>query len=74
MGILGPEIAAAVFDTVEKAEEGWALLSDADIPATVITDPGILGAFSVSILVQRDDLDDAQKILAPLVTRRPPTS
>ncbi len=71
MGILGPEIAAAVFDTVEKAEEGWALLNDAEIPATVITDPGMLGKFSVSLLVQRDDLERAQEILTPLMSRPP---
>ncbi|MCZ7532232.1 MAG: DUF2007 domain-containing protein [Acidimicrobiia bacterium] len=71
MGILGPEIAAAVFDTVEQAEKGWALLSEADIPATVITDPGMLGKFSVSLLVQRDDLEAAQTILAPLVLQHP---
>jgi len=68
MGILGPEIAAAVFDSVDKAEEGWALLSDANIPAVVITNPGMFGAFSVSLLVQRSDLAAAQSILAPLIS------
>ncbi|MEZ5175485.1 MAG: hypothetical protein R2823_04685 [Acidimicrobiia bacterium] len=68
MGILGPEIAAAVFDTVERAEEGWALLADAEIPATVVTDPGMLGDRSVRITVNREDLAEAQRILAPLVT------
>lgn len=71
MGILGPEIAAAIFDTVERAEEGWALLNDANIPAAVITDPGMLGKFSVSLLVQRDDLERAQRTLAPLMSQPP---
>lgn len=69
MGILGPEIAAAVFKDVDTAEQGWALLNDADIPSTMITDPGMLGAYSVQLMVDREDLDRAQEVLAPLVNR-----
>ena len=69
MGILGPDIAAAVFDDVAIAEEGWALLNDADIPSTMITDPGIFGAYSVQLMVDREDLTRAQEVLAPLVNR-----
>lgn len=69
MSMLGNDIAAAVFDNVEDAEEGWALLTDADIVSTMITDPGILGRFSVQLVVDRADLEAAQKVLAPLVNR-----
>lgn len=69
MGILGPDIAAAVFDNVDAAEEGWGLLNEADIPSTMITDPGMLGAYSVKLMVDREDLGRAQGVLAPLVNR-----
>lgn len=69
MGVLGPDIAAAVFETVDAAEEGWGLLNDADIPATMITDPGMLGSYSVQLMVDRHDLERAQIVLAPLVNR-----
>jgi hypothetical protein len=69
MGILGNDIAAAVFRTVEEAEEGWAALNDAGIPATVVTDPGIFGPFSVNVMVERVRLQEAQAVLAPIVNR-----
>ena len=69
MSILGNDIAAAVFDKVDDAEEGWAMLTEADIPSTMITDPGILGRYSVQLVVDRADLAAAQKVLAPLVNR-----
>lgn len=69
MSILGNDIAAAVFDNVDDAQEGWALLNDARIPSAVITDPGILGRYSVQLVVDRGDLAAAQKVLAPLVNR-----
>lgn len=69
MGVLGPDIAAAVFKDVDTAEEGWALLNDADIPSTMITDPGMLGSYSVQLMVDRADLEQAQAVLAPLVNR-----
>jgi hypothetical protein len=69
MSILGNDISAAIFDNVEEAEEGWAMLTDVGIPSTVITDPGILGKYSVQLVVDRPDLDAAQKVLAPLINR-----
>jgi hypothetical protein len=69
MSILGKDIAAAIFDNVEDAEEGWAMLTDAEIVSTMLTDPGILGKFSVQLVVDRADLEAAQKVLAPLVNR-----
>jgi hypothetical protein len=69
MGILGPDIAAAVFNDVDTAEQGWALLNDADIPSTMITDPGMLGSYGVQLMVDRVDLGRAQEVLAPLVNQ-----
>ena len=69
MSILGNDIAAAVFDKVDDAEEGWAMLTEANIPSAMVTDPGILGRYSVQLVVDRGDLAAAQKVLAPLVNR-----
>ncbi len=70
MGILGNDIAAAIFTDRDVADEAWGLLADADIPATIVTDPGMLGAYSVQVMVDRSDLEAAQVVLAPLVRRR----
>ena len=70
MGILGNDIAAAVFSDRDLADEAWGLLVDAEIPATIVTDPGMLGAYSVQVMVDRSDLEAAQVVLAPLVRRR----
>jgi len=67
--MLGKDIAAAVFATVEDAEEGWALLTDSGVPSTVVTDPGMLGSYSVSLMVERSNLEAAQAVLAPLINR-----
>ena len=68
MSLLGDDTAAAVFDNREDADRAWGLLAEAGIDATVITDPGMLGAFRVSVMVDRDDLDQAIAVLAPFVT------
>lgn len=68
MGVLGEDISAAMFEDREPAEEAWSLLNDAGIPAAVITDPGPFGApYRVHVMVDRADLDEAQRIIAPLV-------
>ncbi len=68
MPVTGPQISAAVFTSVEVAEQGWQLLNDADIPSAMIAEPGTLGApFRVSLFVERENLDAAQAVLAPLV-------
>jgi hypothetical protein len=69
MSILGDSIAAAVFTDRADAEEAWSLLSDAGIASAVVTDPGLLGAFEVQVVVDRGDLEEAQKVLAPLIRR-----
>jgi aspartokinase len=63
MDILGPLASAGLFVNHELAEEAWDVLSEAGIPATVVTDPGILGKYSVSVQVERTDLDRAVAVL-----------
>jgi hypothetical protein len=67
MNILGPQVAAAIFTDTEKADEAWAALADAGIGAAIVTDPGMLGKFELSLMVERGDLEQAQTILAPLI-------
>ena len=68
MNVLGDDISAAMFDDREDAEEAWGLLNDVGIPSAVITDPGPFGApYRVHVMVDRDDLERAQEIIAPLI-------
>ncbi len=67
MGALGDDIAAAVLPSREKADEAWGILADAGIPATVVTDPGILGKYELLVMVDRDDLEAAQEALGPFM-------
>jgi len=67
MHLTGPQVAAAVFKDVDQAEKGWEMLNDADIPSAMITESA-LGSYSVSIMVEREQLAEAQAVLAPLVT------
>lgn len=68
MGVLGDDISAAMFPEREPAERAWALLTEAGIASAVITDPGPFGAPTrVHVMVDRDDLETAQRIIAPLV-------
>ena len=63
MSILGESASAALFETRDGAEEAWEILTEAGVPATVVTDPGLLGKYSVSVEVERDDLDRAVAVL-----------
>jgi len=72
MSILGDQAAAAVFDNRADAEEAWGILSEGGVPATVVTDPGILGAYLVSVIVDRSDLEEAQELLASFMQRKLP--
>ncbi|MEN8040612.1 MAG: hypothetical protein ABFR95_03825 [Actinomycetota bacterium] len=67
MDMLGPQVSAAIFTDQDKADEAWGLLSDAGIPAAIITDPGLLGKFELSVMVERESLEEAQKLLASLI-------
>ena len=70
MSLLGDQAAAAVFDNREDADEAWGLLAESGVSSTVITVPGILGAYQVSVVVDRSDLDEAQRVLAPFMERK----
>jgi len=63
MSILGDFVTAAVFESRAQAEEMWELLTAEGVPATVVTDPGMLGSYSVSIEVERDDLEQAVRVI-----------
>ena len=60
-------VAAALFTDRDVADEAWGCLVDADIPASVITEPGMVGAYRLNVMVERRDLDEAQRLIADLV-------
>lgn len=64
MGLLGDDVAAAEFDSRDDADRAWGILADEGIPATVVTDPGILGAYKIRLMVSRDDLEAAHRAIA----------
>ncbi|NHZ70378.1 MAG: hypothetical protein GWP18_01920 [Proteobacteria bacterium] len=72
MGILGEFASAGLFINRDEAEIAWDHLAQAGIPATVIVDPGLLGKYSVSVEVDRENLDQAIEILK--AAAHPPTS
>jgi len=62
------DLVAALLTTDRAvADEAWARLSSADIPAAVITDPGMMGAYQLIVQVHRENLEQAQELLADLV-------
>jgi hypothetical protein len=61
-------VAAALFEHREVADEAWGRLAEADIPASVITEPGIMGAFRYDVMVHREDLERAQALIADLIS------
>jgi len=63
MGFFGEFKSAALFETRDEAEAAWELLSEAGISATVITDPGLLGKYTMSVEVERENLDRAVAVL-----------
>lgn len=60
-------VAAALFAHLDPAEQAWGRLIDAEIPASVITEPGIMGAYYHRVMVERQHLDEAQRLIADLV-------
>jgi len=60
-------VAAALFEDRDLADEAWGRLSEAGIPASVITEPGIMGAYRLNVMVHREDLDEAQRLIADLI-------
>ena len=63
MNSLGKQASAALFTDRDKAEEAWGVLSKAGIASALITDPGMLGKYELSLMVDRADLENAQKLL-----------
>jgi hypothetical protein len=61
-------VAAALFDERSVADEAWGRLMDADIPASVVTEPGMVGAYRLNVMVHRENLEKAQALIADLVT------
>jgi hypothetical protein len=60
----------AEFDDPTRADEAWALLEEAGIPSSVVTDPSTFGSPDVTrIYVARIDVERAQSVIAPLVNR-----
>jgi hypothetical protein len=64
MNLLGPQVSAGLFTDRDMADKAWGALSEAGIPSAVIVDPGLLGKYEVCLMVERDDLDKAQAVLA----------
>jgi hypothetical protein len=62
-------VAAALFTDRGVADEAWGRLVEADIPASVITEPGMVGAYRLNVMVERKDLDEAQRLIADLVKK-----
>ena len=62
-------VAAALFTDRDVADEAWGRLVEADIPASVMTEPGMVGAYRLNVMVERKDLDEAQRLIADLVEK-----
>ena len=63
MSVLGELVVVASFTDRGAADKAWGALTEAGIPSSVITDPGMLGRYSLSLMVERDDLDRARETL-----------
>ncbi len=62
-------VAAALFTERDVADEAWGRLVEANIPASVITEPGMVGAYRLNVMVERRHLDEAQRLIADLVNQ-----
>lgn len=61
-------VAIAEFSSRDVAEEAWGRLNDAEIPASVVHDPGPFGAPVLTrVMVARKDADDGQRLIADLI-------
>ena len=60
----------AEFDSRDVAEEAWAVLEEAGIPANLLTEPGSLGSPVLHrIEVEQPNVSTAQPLIAHLVRR-----
>ncbi len=63
----------AEFRDRSPAEEAWALLEDAGIPASVVGEPAMFGSFPViRVFVASIHVTRAQQLVASIVTRAKP--
>ncbi len=60
----------AEFADAAFADEAWAVLDEAGIASSVVTDPASLGSAEVTrVYVARIDVVEAQRLIAPIVNR-----
>ncbi len=58
----------AEFEDPARADEAWARLEAAGIPAGVVTDPSVFGSDPVTrVFVARRHADEAQRLIADIV-------
>jgi hypothetical protein len=63
-------VPVAEFRDRASAEEAWAALDEAGIPASVVTDPASLGSSPVTrVYVARISAEEAQRVIASIVGR-----
>ena len=63
-------VPVAQFADRDMADEAWVALDDADIPASVVTEPALLGSAPVTrIYVANIQVEDAQQAIAGIVNR-----
>ncbi len=62
-------VAAALFTDRDVADEAWGRLIEADIPASVITEPAMVATYRLDVMVERRHLDEAQRLIADLVNQ-----
>lgn len=60
-------VVALMTEDRATADEAWGRLAEADIPAAVITEPGMMGAYRLLVQVHRERLEEAQALLVDLV-------
>ncbi len=68
-GRSGPRLVPiAEFATADRADAAWERLTEAGIPAAVVSDPAVLGGSAVTrIEVEEPYVDEAQRLLADLI-------
>lgn len=63
-------VPVAEFGDRSRAEQAWSRLQDADIPASVDSDPGLLGSAAVTrLMVEAPRAEEAQRLIADLVRK-----
>lgn len=61
----------AEYSDVDSADEAWAELEEAGIPASVVTDPAQLGSPTVTrVYVESPNVDAARAVVAELLDGR----